>query len=85
MTTRKNCLKSRLCFSRFISLLLFSVTVFGYRWQGGKYIGDDNAHDVADVTCITECEMIKPHSQVLSESTTSQLAVCIITLTFTQY
>ena len=58
---------------------LFSVTVFGYRWQGSKYIGDDNAHEVADVTCITECEMIKPHSQVLSESTSSQLAVCVVT------
>ena len=64
---------------------LFSVTVFGYHRQVGKYIGDDNAHEVADITCITECEMIKPHSQVLSESAVSQLAVCVVILRFTQH
>ena len=40
---------------------------------------------MADITCITECEMIKPHSQVLSESAVSQLAVCVVILRFTQH
>ena len=53
------------------------MTLYGYRWQDGKYVGDDNAHQVADAACIAECEMIKPTNAIVSVANMLRLSVCL--------
>ena len=57
------------------------MKIYGYRWENGKYVGDDNAHEVADVACIAECEMVKPVTEMQSEMNIVQLAVCLFEIT----
>ena len=53
------------------------MTLYGYQWEDGKYVGDDNAHQVADVGCIAECEMIKPTNAIVSDANILGLSVCL--------